>query len=539
MSVSAAQALFAAFHADAQLHGERIAGERLLARFDPAACGAEACCELASSLLQAGFAGAALALLDVAVANFSAAPDLHYWRGNALRLNGRYPDAEAELRGVLERIPAHRDAAYSLAHMLRERGHTNAAVQVMATLVRHRRDRDTIMAVLGFLIECTSYAQANEIAQEAALRWSQDAQLHALTGEIQLALGAFADARDHFRIALDRDPALSTAWLRLAQCQRYVDRDDADIRRYRAACADRALARIPRTCAAFALGKALDDLGDFSVAATLLRNANASAALDAPWNTAAWQDFVDHQIALPQLPVLTDDPEFVPVFIVGLPRSGTTLLATRLSRYTGVRDAGELPWIASMHEHLQSRGMLHDPQALRRTRQMIAALMQRDDTPAPRWIVDKNPLNFRYLNFVHAIFPNARIIHCQRTLRDTALSIWQQRFAHDDLAFSYAFETIAEFFHGYRRLMRHWLASLPLAIVEADYEALVADTDAQLRRIATFLQLDDTASEAQRVPHAIVTASVWQARQPVHSRSVGRWRNYAPFLPELATLIPD
>ncbi|MHB8447065.1 MAG: tetratricopeptide repeat-containing sulfotransferase family protein [Rudaea sp.] len=534
-----AKSLFGDFQTIARQSGETEAVRRLRQRIDAGKVDAGACAALAASLLRDGFAGAALPLLDAAIVRLGAVPELRYWRGNALRMNGQFDPAEAELRGVLHDDPAHRDATYSLAHMLREQGRIGAATDAVSSLARHRRERDTILAVLRFLTECASYAQADPIAQSAVAKWPEDALLQALAGEIRLALGAFAEAHEHFLHALDRDPALSSAWLRMAQCQRYERGDDPDLQRFRAAQIDPALARTSRTCAGFALGKALDDLGDCAGATAVLRDANASAALEVRWDARAWQAFVDGRIAAPALAQLTQAPEFVPVFIVGLPRSGTTLLATTLGRQPGVCDRGELHWIAALYEQLHTHGQLNDSDALKRAAHLIATQMRRDDTPVPGWVIDKNPLNFRYLDFICAIFPNARIVHCRRGLRDTALSIWQQHFAHADLAFAYSFEHIAAFVDGYQRLLGHWRATASIPMLDVDYEALVAGTAGELQRIGEFLQLDRASATPIPRPQAITTASVWQARQPVHSRSIERWRRYAAFLPELAALFPD
>jgi tetratricopeptide (TPR) repeat protein len=533
MHASLAQNLFAGFRAERQKRGDHAAAAQLTSHVD--ALGATGCVELAQLLLQDGFIPAALQLLDAAMPRFSGATDLAYWRGNALRLIGQLDLAEAQLGDALRRNPAHRDAAYSLAHMLREQGRMQAAAAVMTQLMRaHAGGRGDCIAVLRFLCECSAYEAAGDLVGDALRQWPDDATLRALSGEIHLALGAFAAARDAFRAALDRDPNQATAWLRLAHCQRYTRVTDADIERYRAALAVGALGQVPRTCAAFALGKALDDLGIYAEAANVLREANASAATLAPWNGAAWQRAVERQLGARELPQLDIDPGYVPIFIVGLPRSGTTLLATRLARYAGVCDRGELPWIAAMHEHLQAQQKLHDPVALQRVAGLVARQMRRDDAPAPRFIIDKNPLNFRHLDLIYALFPNARVIHCRRAQRDTALSIWQQHFAHEEMAFSYAFASIAEFVAGYERLMQFWYEAVPL--VETRYEALVADADAETQRVASAVGLPADAPLTADASRPIATASVWQARQAVHSQSVDRWQHYAPYLAELETL---
>lgn len=497
-------------------------------------------------LARTGFAPVAIEIADVAMQHFPQVIELLYWRANALRLSGRHAEAEQGFRALLRRRPDHRDAALSLAFMLREAGRIDAAVQVVVDLASAQTgDARQTLALLGFLRECGAYAQAIDIAKSARTHWPQDASVAAITGEIALALGEFDAAHSALSEALMRNPAQAPAWLRLAYCQRYTDRNDADLRRFESARANPALPAQARICAGFALGKALDDLGDYANATQVLRDANAQARAVTPWRTQAWQQFVAGQIAADLLPPLPDDVPFTPVFIVGLPRTGTTLAATTLGRHRQLRDRGELNWIAAMHASLHSQGLLHDPASLQAVRTLVAAQLRRDDAPAHGYI-DKNPLNFRHLDLIAAIFPNAKIIHCRRHRRDTALSLWMQHFAHDDAGFAYDFATIADMAAGHDELMAHWRRTLALPIFDLDYEMLAsADTDV-LRRLVEFLGLapepllDASAtSQGPITTGPITTASVWQVRQPLHTRSIARWRHYAPFIPELTQLFAD
>ena len=491
-------------------------------------------------LVRTGFAPVAIDVADAAMRHFPQVVELLYWRANALRLSGRHEEAERGFRALLRRQPDHRDAALSLAFMLREAGRIDAAAQVVTELAKtHAGDSGQTLALLGFLRECGAYPQAIEIANSARQRWPQDAALAAITGEFALALGEFDAAHAALSEALTRDPGQAPSWLRLAHCQRYVDRNNADLRRFESALAQPALSAQARICAGFAMGKALDDLGDYANAARLLRDANAQARAVMPWRAQAWRQFVADQISGEILPALGDTVEFTPIFIVGLPRTGTTLTATTLGGHPQLRDRGELNWIAAMHARLQTQGLLHDLSALRAVRALVAAQLRRDDTPA-RGYIDKNPLNFRHLDLIAAIFPNAKIIHCRRSRRDTALSLWMQHFAHDDAAFAYDFADISEMAAGYERLMEHWRHTLALPIFDLDYETMASADPDSLRRLVEFLGVSpEPILQTPVAPGPITTASVWQVRQPLHTHSIGRWRNYAQFLPELTQLFAE
>jgi len=137
------------------------------------------------------------------------------------------------------------------------------------------------------------------------------------------------------------------------------------------------------------------------------------------------------------------------------------------------------------------------------------------------------------------MFPGARVIHCRRDRRDTAVSIWSQLFAHQDLDYAYDLGEIAAFAEGHDRLMRHWQQSLRLPVFELHYEELVAQPQAVLDRLHRFLGAEPPAAAVRAAPaSAISTASIWQARQPVYRSAVGRWRDYAPHLPELLRHFP-
>ena len=494
--------------------------------------------QVADALIRNGFAEPAAALLAVGLQHHPRAAELHYLRGNALRMVQRPAEAEPELRAALALRPAHRQAALSLAFMLRELGRINAAADVVLSLWREQPgDAGQALELLGFLRESGAPAQARVVAEEAYRRWNGDARIAAATGELALAFGDFTRAHETLHRAVTLDPAQSSAWLRLAYCRRYAQAEDTDLALFAAASSNPRLAAPVRICAGFALGKAYDDLDDCRNAAAVLRDANALARSESPWSAADWRALTLRQLAQPALPALDADPGFVPVFIVGLPRTGTTLVATRLARHPTVHDRGELNWVAAMYEHLSAQDALGDRAALASVAALVKTQMRRDDAPA-RCYVDKNPLNFRFLNLIAALFPNARIVHCRRNARDTALSLWSQHFAHPDLAFAYDFAAIAAVQASESEFLAHWRSVLPVPILDVDYETLVAAPGEQFRRIAEFSGLvSDTApGDAESGSAIITTASVWQARQPVYTQAVGRWRHYAPFVPELVDL---
>ncbi len=469
-----------------------------------------------------------------------------YRLGNALRMNGQLMQAEAMLRGVLKRRPRHSDAALSLAFMLRDAGKPNAAGEVVAELDACERPAASVSAgYIEFLHQCHQYRRASELCQRALARAPRDPALQLLAGRTAHVLGKVDLARSHFLKAMDYGLDFG-AWggvvVLLANSQRYSSPEHPDFARLEKMCGDPGLSPDARAAAHFALGKAYYDLAMFEQAARILGEANQLAARSHAWSAAGWRAFVDEQIRAGRPAATRAQPpgEPVPVFVVGLPRSGTTLAAELLGRHPQVGNRGELNWMQFIAQKLQQSGWRGEAQTLQTAAQLYLSQLQLDDAPMP-WYVDKNPLNFRYLGLVSAMFPQARVIHCVRNLRDTALSIWSQFFAHEDGNYAYSLEGIAAFAEGYERLMRHWQQQLSIPIFTLSYEDMTANPAAVLDQLTAFLGLpqSDLLAANPKADAPIVTASLWQARQPIYRTSTERWRSYAPYLPQLAELFPQ
>jgi len=536
-SIATVDELFASYAAEAARSGPVLPLAALLARLREPLRDAVFWARVGDAMIRNGFAEPAAVVLAAGLHHYPQTGELSYLRGNALRVAQRFDEAEASFRAALARVAGHDQAALSLAFMLRENGRIEAAADVLLAQWRAARGTpEQTLERLEFLRGSGALRQARELADAAAAHWPQHARLAAAAGELELAFGAFTAASASLRRAVQLDPAQGPAWLRLSYCRRCTDAGDPDLALLRAAWNDARLPAAAKACAGFGLGKLLDDLDDCAGAAAVLREANALARAQSTWSAESWNASLEHRFAQGPLPALDAVAGFVPVFIVGLPRSGTTLVATRLARYAGVRDRGELNWIAGMYEHLASQSALANRDALQSVATLIATQMRRDDAPA-RCYIDKNPLNFRYLDLLLALFPNARIVHCRRGARDVALSLFSQHFAHPDLAFSYDFSSIALVKNSHERLMAHWQRTLPAPILDVDYEKFVADADGESARIAEFIGLPTTSVAEQSGDESVITtASVWQARQPVHTGAIDRWRRYAEYLPELTTL---
>jgi len=314
----------------------------------------------------------------------------------------------------------------------------------------------------------------------------------------------------------------------------------------------------PRVRLLFAWGQALDARGDYAGAADQLRDANrlgsSLARGDRRFQPELLERFADDTIR-------AFDPAFFartagagldtrrPVFIVGLPRSGTTLIEQILASHPAVHGAGELALAQQMYDSLPT-SLKTDVTPIECVAKLDAAMVRQlasayfnrlrslTGDRAER-VVDKMPENYKHLGLLSALFPNATIIHCRRDLRDVALSCWMTDFqsvlwAHDPAH-------IAAAFRVYQRLMDHWRTALPATIHEVNYEETVSDLEGVARRLLAALGLDwDPAClEFHRTPRAIRTGSLHQVRQPLYRQSVGRWKQYHNELADLFAALPQ
>ncbi|UXI67625.1 tetratricopeptide repeat-containing sulfotransferase family protein [Tahibacter amnicola] len=445
--------------------------------------------------------------------------------------------AEAELIPLLSAQPGHLPTARLLAQIRRSQGRLLGATAAFAGIDARTLPPDQVVDVAQFMKQSQQEGAALAFC-ERHLQATRSADVHAQAGMLALSLGRFDAAREHLLRALESGVDLNRWFVLqgLASCQRYTAADHPDIPRFREAVSAGSLQPRARASALFALGKALDEAGDVADAVAAYRQGNALLHALQPWQRSPWEAFVQQRLAgSTPMPALTPDPDFCPVFVVGLPRTGTTLVAEFLSRHDAVCNRGELPFVDFIARTIRSTPASALPTALAQGRALYRAHVVQDE-PARRWYVDKNPLNFRHLDVLAALFPQARVIYCRRDPRDTAISLWTQFFAHDDYAFSNCLEDIAVFESGCRRLMDGWLARPALPTRVIDYETLVERPDDIRHALSQWVGVTPLADAAAAAggDRAIQSASLWQARQPVYRHSVERWRRYAAFLPELS-----
>jgi tetratricopeptide (TPR) repeat protein len=430
-------------------------------------------------------------------------PESHLHLGNSLlALNALY-DAEAAYRAGLEAAPDH--APLHTAHAMAERA-------------------------LGRL------ADAEASTRRALALRPEAADTLALLGSLAIDHGRFDEAEDMLRTALTIDPHLPEAMVSLAAVRKM---SSADVPWREAA--ERVLARgLPVAHAInlhHALGKYYDDVDEHDAAFQHHRKGNELARASRPgYDRAEMTQRVTRTLAVFDRDALAapqaggSDSER-PVFVVGMPRSGTSLTEQILASHPAVHGAGELLyWIFAADAERTAPA----EQRVATIRELGRAYLEGLAMQAPdaTRVVDKLPVNFRHIGLIRTALPGARFIHLERNSLDTCLSIYFQGFS---AAHPYAtdFDDLAHYYHEYRRLMAHWRTVLPpQTLLEVRYEDLVDEPEGWSRRMLAHIGLpwDPRCLEFHRTRRPVLTASNWQVRQPISKGSVDRWRRYERFI---------
>ena len=351
--------------------------------------------------------------------------------------------------------------------------------------------------------------------------------------------GRFDEARECIERALAIDPALADPWLLLGRLGAIRADDTRAMERLHELAESDALADDARANAHFALAQVLDKADRPGEAFVHYRAANDLLHRLLPFDDAAHVAWVDEVVATFDAAFFATRGDFgdaseLPVFILGMPRSGTSLVEQILASHPAVFGGGEQTLIPEASTRLATAAGMPYPRCIARldaagARTVAAEVLARLralDTQAAR-ISDKLPANFLYVGLIALLFPRARIIHCVRDPMDVCLSNYTQRFGVGN-RYSYDLNSLAGYYRQYRRLMRHWHAVLPGRILDVRYETLVAEQERVSRHLVESIGLewDARCLDFHRTERVVHTASHVQVRQPMYASSVARWRRY-------------
>jgi tetratricopeptide (TPR) repeat protein len=463
--------------------------------------------------------------------------------GVALFSLARYQEAEQCYRQALEINPEFAGAYCNLADLLQ--ANPKEAEECLRRALRINPKYLEARVNLGVSLANSGREHEAKACFKKALKIAPNSAEALLgLGRIARAEGHFAEAEKLIGRALKSKPKLPGA-LAALHGTRKMTLADIDWLTTTEETAGSGISLWEESELRFAIGKYHDDVGNYDLAFQSYRRGNELLkSVAQKYDRNAHSAFADDIIRGHSQQALAAFGEggsasIKPIFVVGMPRSGTSLAEQIIASHPAAKGAGELDfWLdaARLHQGELRHGIIGE-----KTRKALAEeylrFLARRCPDAPR-VVDKTPINSDYLGLIHSVFPNARIIRMRRDPIDTGLSIYFQRFS-TAMRFSMDLSDIADYYRVHQRLMSHWATALPAGtILEVPYEQLVTDQEAWTRKILDFLELewDVRCLSFHETQRSVSTASAWQVRQKIYTQSVRRWRNYEKFIGPLKGL---
>ena len=436
---------------------------------------------------------------------------------------GQLRNAEALYQGILNEAPEHPDALHLLGLIRGEQGQEQIGIELIERALRKR--------------------------PLAAAYHHNIAGLYRRVGDMALASARFQDA-------FTLKPDYGEAYQGYAEMVTFAPQDPF-LNAVEQQLTNPKLNDQTRCYLHFAAGKYLDDTAEYDQAFKHYELANdlAARSFSTTKNKQFFQDIVyfqpDLQSIEAQAQPVGDEP--MPIFVVGMPRSGTSLVEQILASHSRVFGAGELNDLATVSLQLiQTLKAQSAPAGMRRDEsshrvqvavdraqaRYLRALRDRDYGQGIQWIVDKHPLNFRFLGLLRAMIPGAKVVHVRRHPLDTCLSCFFQNFTKGQ-DYSFNLSNLGQFFIDYQRLMNHWSAIPGLDIHTVTYESLLAAPQAVIESLLAFCELpfEPACLTFYDTVRPVSTASFNQVRQPIYQTSKARWRHYAQHLGPLARVL--
>ncbi|MFI4868008.1 MAG: sulfotransferase [Steroidobacterales bacterium] len=471
--------------------------------------------------------------------------DLLNQLGAVLCKRGRYKEAEEYFRKAIGRKPKCAEALGNLGAVQLWRGQFAEAEKSLRRALKLEPDNVDQRSNLGLTLIYPgrlgdATAQFQKVLKLAPRHASA---LHGM-GLVAGLEGRFDDAAAMFQRALKVAPKMPHAWAALISLRKAKSSDRSWLERAQEIAAS-GIAPLEEAGLRFAIGKYFDDVEQFERAFRSYQRANQLLKTVAEdYDPGARTRLVDDLIRVYTRQTIASakagaSASMKPVFVVGMPRSGTSLAEQIIASHPAAAGAGELQFwhdAVRRYETVIRREPLGEAIRKELSEGYLRALTGHG-VDAVR-VVDKAPVNADYLGVIHSVFPNARIIYLRRDPIDTCLSCYFQQFS-PSLTFTMDLHDLAHYYRQHQRLMAHWRATLaPDAILEVPYAGLIADQEGWSRKLLEFIGLDwdQRCLDFHRTERSVVTASFWQVRQKIYADSVQRWRNYRKFIGPLLSL---
>ena len=467
-----------------------------------------------------------------------------------------YDDAELLLEGVLQLAPDYRAARHDYALVLLHRHkHALALKELEGLLAVEPGNRAFKVSYASARVGLGQYAEAVELYRAILAEVPQAADVHLFMAHALKTLGKQQEAIDSYRTAIGLRPGYGDAYWSLANLKIYKF-PEADIVEMRAKEQAPRIALEDHYHLCFALGKALEDRGEYAESFRHYERGNALKKAETRFRIEPIERNTRLQSKLCSREFFAARrgagcPSNDPIFIVGLPRAGSTLLEQILASHSEVEGTQELPDIPRLVAELQGRdpdpvnppypAVLTDleQEALRRFGERYMTDTRTYRTDKPRFI-DKMPNNFRHIGLIHLILPNARIIDARREPMACCFGNFKQLFASGQ-EFTYSLEDIARYYRTYVEIMQHWDTVLPGKVLRIQHEDVVENLEGNVRKLLEFcnLEFEPACLEFWKNERSVRTASSEQVRRPIFKEGLDQWRNFEPWLGPLQEALGD
>ena len=465
-------------------------------------------------------------------------------------------DAEVLLAAALEIAPDYRAARYDYAHVLAQRHkYAQARDQIRELLSLDPANADYRALEASAAVGLGRHQEAIAIYQDLAAALPGDADVRLWLGHALKTVGRTSEAVEAYLAAIVARPNFGDAYWSLANLKTFRF-ENAAVARMKAEESSPATPPADRVHLCFALGKALEDRREFADSWRYYGRGNALKRAESRYRPQIVETNTRKQIEVCTRGFFEarrgwGDPRPDPIFIVGLPRSGSTLIEQILASHSQVEGTQELANVQAMVVELQGRdpdldnppypGVLADlnEDDVRRLghRYLTDTRVFRTDRP---FFIDKMPNNFRHIGLIHMMLPNAKIIDARREPMACCFSNLKQLFAQGQ-EFTYSAEDIARYYRTYLELTAHWDAALPGRVLRVHHEDVVADLEGSVRRLLDYcgLPFETACVEFHKTQRSVRTPSSEQVRQPIFSEGLDQWRKYEPWLDPLKAALGE
>jgi tetratricopeptide (TPR) repeat protein len=463
----------------------------------------------------------------------------------------RYGDAEQLLRQSLALDPGVVAARHSLAVVLHEQDKTAAALEEVDRLLAVEPGNPAWLNLkANVLTRSGDIHRAIETFAAVLARHPDNARIWMAYGDALKTAGRQADAIAAYRRSSELAPGFGESWWSLSNLKTFRFLPE-DLEVMRAQLARKGISNDDRLHFHFALGKAHEDSGDFAESFANYAEGNRLRRAALAYEAEATSAYVNRARSLLTTGFFTARAGWGseardPIFIVGLPRAGSTLIEQILASHSAVEGTMELPYVAEIADSLVRRAA---PGTAAAYPEILASLRSEDlrglgerylrlarlqRKTGARFFVDKTPNNWMHVGLIHLMLPNARIVDARRHPLGCCFSCFKQHFARGQ-AFTYSLEEVGRYYRDYVALMAHFDAVLPGRVHRVFYERMVEDTETEVRRLLAFCDLpfEDACLRFHETERAVSTASSEQVRRPVYKEAVDQWRNYERWLEPL------